>query len=45
MYKFSQVMYFSLAANSIDIIVGDLRYDLLKVLENELLNNSTMSRW
>ena len=37
MQEFSQLMQYLLAANSIDIS-GDFNYDLLKVIENKLLN-------
>ena len=38
MQEFSQLMQYLLAANSIDIIAGDFNYDLLKVIENKLLD-------
>ena len=38
MPKFSQLMQYLLAANSIDIIAGDFSYDVLKVIENKLLD-------
>ena len=38
MQKFSQLMQYLLAANSIDIIAGDFNYDVLKVIENKLLD-------
>ena len=38
MQEFSELMQYLLAAHSIDIIAGDLNYDLLKVIENELLD-------
>ena len=37
--EFSQLMQYFLAASSIDIIVGDISYDLLKVKKNKLLDN------
>ena len=37
MQEFSELMQYLLAAHSIDIIAGDLNYDLLKVIENKLL--------
>ena len=39
--KFYRLMQYLLAANSTDIIVGDLNYDLLKFLHKKLLNNTT----
>ena len=38
MQEFSELMQYLLAAHSIDIIAGDLNYDLLKVIENKLLD-------
>ena len=38
MQKFSQLMQYLLATNSIDIIAGDFGYDVLKVIENKLLD-------
>ena len=37
--EFSQLMQYFLAASSIDIIVGDISYDLLKVKKSKLLDN------
>ena len=38
MQKFSQLMQYLLTANSIHIIAGNFNYDLLKVIENKLLD-------
>ena len=38
MQEFSQLIQYLLAANSIGIIEGYFNYDLLKVLENKLLD-------
>ena len=38
MQEFSQLMQYLLGANSIDIIAGDFNYDLLKVIQNKLLD-------
>ena len=38
MQEFSQLMQYLLAANSVDIIAGDFSCNLLKVIENKLLD-------
>ena len=38
MLEFLQMFQYLLATNSIDIIAGDFIYDLLKVLQNKVLD-------
>ena len=40
--EFFQILQYLLATNSIDIIVGDLNYDLLKALQNKFLDIFSM---
>ena len=38
MQEFSQLIQYLLATSSVDIMAEDLNYDLLKVIENKLLD-------
>lgn len=39
MQEFFHMLQYLLAANAIDVVTGDFNYDILKVLENNLVDN------